>query len=109
MDTRHGGVLKTRSRVEMQVGDASGDMTWLVDSMVKTLRDTTRLATSAGRMVAEDLLTEMPTLSEGVRRCPSGTDVEVPWSPKGPRQPLWTVRRAYLRLTHGFSCEAMSQ
>ena len=66
----------------MQVGDASGDVTWLVDSMVKTLRDTTRLATSAGRRVAEDLLTEMPTLSEGVRRCPSGTDVEVPWSPK---------------------------
>ena len=92
-----GCVLKSGGRVELQAGDASEDVTPLVDLMVEKLRGTTRLATNTWRGVLDRLLAEMTTLLEDLRepQVPAGcytpgANVEVSWSPEGAHPDITT-------------------
>ena len=102
-----GCVLKSGGRVELQAGDASEDVTPIVDLMVDKLRGTTRLAANTWRGVLERLLVEMPMLLEDLRepQVPEGcyipgANVEVSWSPERAHPDLQTWLPACVMAVH---------
>ena len=109
-----GCIMHEDGHVELCDGDASDDVTHILDEMVDRLRSTTRLATETWRQSALGLLVDMPNLLQDLREPQvkhgshaPGTSVKVQWLTSGAPSHATTWLPAHVISVHKDGCHVI--